>query len=304
MKKNENELISLKIIKQNNIPNISIYYLLLLQDGRIAVGYDDGIIGIFSLKNDIKLEIELIGHTESVLYFFQSESGKLISCSYDRSIKIWNIEETSYNCEYTIKDAHDESICQIISLHNNKMASSSNDNKIKIWKKSKPYCLIQIIERNIKNEGHIYIYSPRNSEVLFAMYDNDLCIWNLLTYQCETIINKIYNYYSGSFLEIPGNKIIFGGYNLIQVIDIISFKSINIIKDNQLGGVYSMIYLNNGVVLCGVTNGYLFAYEIKSNKIQKIKNIKETDDITSLISYEDNFIITASFSSYIKLMKY
>ena len=164
---------------------------------------------------------------------------------------------------------------------------------------------IKVIKRNIEIGGYIYIYSPSNKEVLFAMYENDeLCVWNLSTYQCETIVEKVFNYYSGSFLEIPGNKIIFGGYNVIQVIDLISFESINIKNDNQLGGVYSMIYLNNGIVLCGGTNGSLFAYDIISNRIQKIKNIKETDDITSLIFYKDNLIISGSLSSNIKLITY
>ena len=57
MKKNENDLVSLKVIKQKNITYISIYYLLLLQDGRLAAGYDDEIIRIFSLENDFKLEV-------------------------------------------------------------------------------------------------------------------------------------------------------------------------------------------------------------------------------------------------------
>ena len=99
MKKNENDLVSLKVIKQKNITYISIYYLLLLQDGRLAAGYDDEIIRIFSLENDFKLELELRGHTETVVYFFQSENRKLVSCSYDRSIKLWTIEENSYDCE-------------------------------------------------------------------------------------------------------------------------------------------------------------------------------------------------------------
>ena len=109
-----------------------VHSLLLLSDGRLASCSDDNGIRIYNIKNDYHCDFILEGHTDYVTYISQLDNNKLISCSSDKAIKIWSITQSSYQCDYTIKNAHTSNLFKLISLTNNRMASISYDKTIKI----------------------------------------------------------------------------------------------------------------------------------------------------------------------------
>ena len=74
------------------------------------------------------------------------DNNQLLSCSLDKTIKVWNIFELSYECEYIIKDAHSEGIKKVIPLTYNRIASCSHDQTIRIWKSIYPYNLIKQLQ--------------------------------------------------------------------------------------------------------------------------------------------------------------
>ena len=50
------------------------------------------------------------------MYICQLNNGKLVSCSMDKSIKIWSITESLYHCDYTIENAHNNCVYKEIVL--------------------------------------------------------------------------------------------------------------------------------------------------------------------------------------------
>ena len=84
-----------KLIKtlNNNSKNDSlIFSLVLLKDEMcLASGYLNGIIHIWNIFNcDLPIRT-LMGHTGSVNCLIVLKDGKLVSCSADKTIRIWNI---------------------------------------------------------------------------------------------------------------------------------------------------------------------------------------------------------------------
>ena len=82
--------------------------------------------------------------------------------------------------------------------------------------------------------------------------DNTLRKWNLLTYQCDTIINNVDCCDSNSLLEIDNNRIIVGGWNVITIVNISNDIIEHQIKNNKLNWVWSFVQLRNGNILCGL----------------------------------------------------
>ena len=58
---------------------------------------------------------------------------------------ISSITQSSYQCDYTIEDAHDDDIFKVIPLTKNRIASCSYKT-IKIWNSNYPYNLISTIK--------------------------------------------------------------------------------------------------------------------------------------------------------------
>ena len=61
----------------------------------------------------------MTGHTSFVQYISQDQDQKtenLLSCSNDKSIKIWIKKDNTFECIQTIKNAHDDTITKVIPI--------------------------------------------------------------------------------------------------------------------------------------------------------------------------------------------
>ena len=60
------------------------------------------------------------------------EGDRIVSASWDKSIRIWNIEKKSYKEIATLVGHSNEVLC-LCDIGNGKIASGSDDSLIKIW---------------------------------------------------------------------------------------------------------------------------------------------------------------------------
>jgi len=79
----------------------------------------------------------LKGHTSAVHAVLQLSDGRLVSSSFDRLVKIWNLEKGT--CELSLK-GHEGFVWGLLELKNGKLASSSEDKTIKIWNSLNGFC--------------------------------------------------------------------------------------------------------------------------------------------------------------------
>ena len=61
-------------------------------------------------------------HNDWVNYILQLSTGMLASCSFDKSIKIFNIKYNNYQLLQTL-NYHNGPVCKIIELNNRKLIS-------------------------------------------------------------------------------------------------------------------------------------------------------------------------------------
>ena len=292
----------------NNIKTINehsnyINSLLLLSDGRLASCSYDNTIKIYNINNNYHCDITLKGHTDCVYYISQLDNNKLISCSEDKTIKIWSITQSSYQCDYTINNAHSKRIFKVISLTNNRVASCSADSTIKIWNSNHPYNLIKTLNGHTGSVESIIQLKDKDILISGSEYDHTLRKWNLLTYQCDKIINNVQCCYSNSLLEIDNNRIIVGGENIITIVnisnDIIEYQ----IENNKLSFVYSFVQLRDGNILCGCEKGLICLYDIKLNTLSFREEKIHYGEVCCLLNINKYQFISSSYNK-IKVWEY
>ena len=108
-----------------NYHTSSIYCLSILNDGRLISGsYDSSII----IYNKIAYRPDLIinEHKDLVTRIIQLSSGILVTCSSDKTIKLFNIKENNYNIIQTLND-HTNGVNNIIEIENKYLVSCSDD---------------------------------------------------------------------------------------------------------------------------------------------------------------------------------
>lgn len=198
-----------------------------------------------------------------MIYISQFEYNRIISCSGDRTITIWTITQTSYQCDYRIQRAHNEWIYKVIPLTNNEIASCSADLTIKIWN-SNTSSLITILK------GHTHIVKSiiklKNKKILVSVSKDDtLRKWNLSSYKCVTIIQNVNCFSCNGLLEFDINKVIVGGKYKITMVNLDKDFIEQVYSSVNLEYFNSFMILRDGNILCGGENGMTCIYNIKTN---------------------------------------
>lgn len=286
-----NKPLDVSNIKDNKTINEhknGMYCLLLLKDGRIASSSYDKTIKIYNPNNKFHCDMTITGHNNGVTYLSQLENGNIISCSGDKTIKIWSFSDTTFNCEHTIENAHNDWIWKVIPISNSKLASCSKDKTIKIWDTNELYTQLQVLEGHT-NEVKSIIQLKDKEILISGSLDNTLRIWNLLTYQCDKIINDIPCCWNNSILELDNKTTIIGGKNTLTMLNVSNFEIEDTIKNHQLGFVSSLILLKENHILCGCDEGKMCLFDKKTKTIQ-IKENAHTKTITDFININKQFI--------------
>lgn len=294
-----------------------------------------------------QIDFTLIGslnyHSSFINSILILQDGRIASCSSDKTIKIFNLQ--NYKCELTLT-GHQEAIYYISQLENGNLISCSEDRTIKIWslKDDNFLCLHTITDSHrewvnkvipcSKNrivscsfdntikiwsslppysliatlEGHIKevisIVQLKQKEILVsASCDYTLRIWNLVSYQFKTGIEKVSATGGNCMVEIDNDKLIVGGKEIIQIINCSTYEIESSVSCPSVATINSLVELESGVVLCGCYKGIFLIYYQEENTYKEIKG-KHKDEISSIIKINDNIIASASYDRSIKLWNF
>ena len=126
--------------------NLAVNWIEILKNTQIATASNDCTIKIWSkFSENLACARTLEGHTGGVRCM-KSFLDKIISCSADKTIKIWKFE--TGECLKTL-EGHMSAVCSI-DFKDNKILSGSEDCTIKIWDIGLSDC-----EQTLKGHSHI-----------------------------------------------------------------------------------------------------------------------------------------------------
>lgn len=202
--------------------NDEIENIYQLKDGKIATTSQDRTI-IYNSTKQYQKQVTFKGHTDDVYSLCELSDGNIVSCSRDKTIKIWSITDNKYKCLFTIENAHASDIFKVISLPKNRIATCSKDSLIKIWKSDPQYCKEPIsILKGPYTLSINSIFYHRQKDILISgeYYNTFLCFWNIKTYQCVSIITNVMCSEKRSIYQIDSKRIVIGGYNYLNIVDI------------------------------------------------------------------------------------
>ena len=128
-----------------------------------SASYDNTVIVYTEDCDDDWIEQDTLeGHSSTVWSLSFDKSSRIVTCSDDKSIKVWQKSSDSYECVFTMENVHERTVFDVDwCFLTNLIATAGGDNKVKI------------IEETNTNEFGV-------SEVIDAAHDQDVnCIrWN------------------------------------------------------------------------------------------------------------------------------
>lgn len=251
----------------NFIHSDKILCMKILNDNRIATGSEDKSISICKINIETNAWNRDIhkkkAHNGGIYSLTELNNDKLISCSWDGYIKIWDIEENDIILNKTIK-GHQNMIFQIMNLSNERFASCSYDQNIKIWNYSN-----EEITSMIEEDGKIYaMIQLQNKEILVTSCSYpSLAFWNLNTYKKESVIKEgFYARRPSHIVELFGNRIAVSTCSETFPIIIIDTVKYSIVKKIQIEG-----FIIHDSSLC-IFDQFSFVYSYSNYFVQFSSN--------------------------------
>ncbi len=226
-----------------------IYCLIQLVDGRLLAGMSNGEIKVWDIPSDNKSEnirhIKTIkAHSDWIRCIRQLYEGLVASSSYDKTIKIWNID-LYFNRMKTL-EGHTGYIYTILQLRNGLIISGSDDKTIKVWNPGQNYaCIHSLIAHD---HAICSLIQLKSGFIVSTSWDKTMKIWNY-TEDGMTFIKSIDGFAAGvySICQLKEGFIAAGSLNdVIKISDPSQdYKCVNILLGHK-HQVYSIIELNDG----------------------------------------------------------
>lgn len=277
---------------------LTLRCVLVLKDGRILSCSDDSKLRVYDPNKGYKLKIIISGHRESVFSACQLENDDIVSCSMDKTLKIWSLTQDSYKLKFNINFAHTNIISKVITLSNNRFASCCYDRCIKIWKSNEPYSAQPIKVLN----GTVSMIQLKNQEILVGSQAITLCLWSLSTYQTITQIKEVKTFHPNDLYQIDDNRIISGDTQTIQLVNIKKCYIENTYFFPFSNYIYSFLYLKDGKILCGGEKTF-WLYDVSTYELKPVHS-SHTNGISCITRINENMFCTCSFDGKIKIYKY
>jgi WD40 repeat protein len=194
----------------------------------------------------------LTGHSDCVLSLAVTRNNTLISGSYDRSIKFYDLE-VGVN-HLTLNDAHNWSVNTLaFALDDNELLSGSSDCSIKLWNSATGE-LIHTFEDHTNGVNSIVV-SKDTGQMFSACWDGEIKIWDLSTYECKTIKDTGGNNPVNCLVLLKGSsRLVSGSTNAeIKVFEMSAKNGQYRVRHTLIGhelSVRALVATKHGHVLC------------------------------------------------------
>jgi WD40 repeat protein len=149
----------------------------------LAVGGDDNIIYLYNAKTGASIR-NLFGHTNIVTGLsFTPDNKKLVSASFDKTARLWDVTSGSELTQYLTSDGID---CMALSKDGKKLLTGGFDGYLKMWDIETGVDLLQIempVNRLAQNERESIrsvVFLPDGQSAITGN-SNSVHSWNLQT---------------------------------------------------------------------------------------------------------------------------
>jgi WD40 repeat protein len=306
-----------KIYKSIDSHEKSIVSLLFLKNfNRLLSASDDGSMIIYD--ENFKEQLKIKAHEYPIDDVFQLKDGKIMSSSYDKTIKIFDLKKTKENklsCTLIqTLEGHTREVNQTIELDDGRLVSGSWDKSLIFWKKKKN----DWYEKEFQKEDlFLYtvgcVFQTKQNEIVISSF-KDGKIKFLETKKCDTVKEMDVSCigFPQSFCKINENCIAMCEKDKrVIFIDIINYQIINQINGNNT--FYSIIKENNKLIIGDLEELSFYLLDNNENQCQiqtleliekiNVKKMQKIEKIVTIAYINENLIAIGTKDKNVKVIQ-
>ena len=163
----------------------SIYGAMQLDDGRIlSIGERDFALRLWDPKTGQLLQT-FLGHTGELKNVNFLKNGNMVSSSWDKTYRIWDIH--TGECLQILHEGHLMLEFNIIELSNNRLLTLPWNKGAKVWDLNTSEQLAELGDGQLKFFGAKLL---ENGDLISWDYENQVMIWDMNSYQVKTLVEQ------------------------------------------------------------------------------------------------------------------
>ena len=249
-------------------------------------------IEIKNEKNKFACVKTLLGHTNKIVSLIELESGRLVSGSYDNTIRIWDLNDKNGN-EQIINES--ERILSLLEFERNKILSGTGDNSINLWDLDNPEKMI------FSFKGHeLWVNAlVKCDSNYFASASNDskIKIWDYYKRECVSTLKGHVDCIL-SLILLRNRNLCSGSADLtVRIWDWGQGECISILKGHTRW-VKCVLELDNGVLITGSDDKTIKLWKNENN----FKTLEEhAHSVRTFCQINEKFFASGSFDYTIKI---
>jgi phospholipase A-2-activating protein len=234
--------------------------------GYAVVGGQDTVVNIFALGPAQKEDPEysLVGHTDNVCALNISQSGTIISGSWDKTAKVWK----QFQLVYDLK-GHQQAVWGVLAIDDEQFLTASADKTIKYWVQHKMMRTYEGHKDAVRGLALI-------PDIGFASCSNDseIKVWTLQGDVVYTLSGHTSFVYSLSVL--PNGGIVSGGED----------RSVRVWRDGECVqmivhpaiSVWAVSTMPNGDIVSGCSDGIVRVFSESQDRWASATELKAFED--------------------------
>ena len=243
-------------------------------------------------KNKFSCVKTLMGHTNKIVSLIELESGKLVSGSYDNTIRIWDINGKN-GTEQIINE--NERILSLLEFERNKILSGTGDNSINLWDLENPEKMIFSFKGHELWVNALVKCDPN----YFASASNDskIKIWDYFKRECVSTLKGHVDCIL-SLILLKNKNLCSGSADLtIRIWDWSQGECVSILKGHTRW-VKCVLELDNGVLVTGSDDKTIKLWKNENN----FKTLEEhAHSVRTFCQINEKFFASGSFDYTIKI---
>ncbi|KAF2075800.1 hypothetical protein CYY_002883 [Polysphondylium violaceum] len=216
------------------------------------------------------------------------------SGSKDKTLRIWNYNNSEWGCYTTLQEHTGEINC--LDMKRNIIVTGSQDQSMIMWDARQN----RLVHKFTGHSGNIIstLILDKKDMAVTTSSDNTTRIWDLKTHKTLHVLQEHHDWVTKA---IAGGKYLFtGGFDcIIKVWDIATGKSVKTLSGHA-GGINCLSYdEDKNVLISGSGDGFLKAWDVSTG--YSIKSFKGHKDEVLAVVYRGETMISSSQDQTIRV---
>ena len=145
----------------------------------------------------------LKGHNDAIPRMIQLKDKRIASCSWDRTIRIWNLN--TFGCEHTFK-VYEDKLTQLLQLNDNRLACLSLNGVVRVLNLSSK-------KFDVEFEGSDFMFQLRDGRMVTGIGEETFQVINLNTLKVELVFRTAHVDNISAFLQLNDGRVITASFD-------------------------------------------------------------------------------------------